>query len=255
MALPIFRFFQSLGNVEQKMLFSHSQKIAQSAHENIQESLFKRPLPENLFAFHSTSGRHLFENALKNKTIEPYFSLCGNYTHQADVSGCGLSTLAMVLNAFERDPKRVWKWPWRYWSDEMIPVSIEEAKKFKTLGTSFAEFVELAESHGLKVDAFFPEDLNSFIDACRQVSSSADKHLVVSFSRPALGQTGIGHFSPIGGFSLEHNRVLVMDVARFKYPAYWVDIKDLFEAMKPIDTATGKSRGYVILSAKKSLTS
>lgn len=39
---------------------------------------------------------------------------------------------------------------------------------------------------------------------------------VVSFHRKTLGQTGEGHFSPLGGYSRRHNAVLVMDVARFK---------------------------------------
>src|SRR4051812_8588488 len=107
MGLTISKLFQGFGNVVQRRVFSSSQKLqsTQSTRENVRESFFKRPLPDTLIAFNSPKGRHLFENALKSKTMEPYFSLCGNYTHQSDVSGCGLSTLAMVLNAFERDPK------------------------------------------------------------------------------------------------------------------------------------------------------
>jgi hypothetical protein len=41
---------------------------------------------------------------------------------------------------------------------------------------------------------------------------------------------------------------LVMDVARFKYPAYWVSLDLLWESMHPKDEFTNKSRGYVILS-------
>ncbi|KAA1088411.1 hypothetical protein PGT21_006108 [Puccinia graminis f. sp. tritici] len=40
--------------------------------------------------------------------------------------------------------------------------------------------------------------------------------LVVSFCRASLGQTGTGHFSPVAGYSAEEDRVLVLDVARFK---------------------------------------
>ena len=72
-------------------------------------------------------------------------------------------------------------------------------------------------------------------------------HVVVSFNRAALKQTGEGHFSPLGGYSRRHSAVLVMDVARFKYPPYWVPLSALWEAMKPLDPATGRSRGYVVL--------
>ena len=35
-----------------------------------------------------------------------------------------------------------------------------------------------------------------------------------------------------------------MDVARFKYPPYWVTVNDLFESMNGVDKSTGKGRGW-----------
>lgn len=88
--------------------------------------------------------------------------------------------------------------------------------------------------------------------------STNGTHLVVSFSRPALGQTGVGHFSPVGAIAELENEsimILVMDVARFKYPAYWVPVRDLFEAMRPIDSVTNLPRGYLILQNTNKLDS
>jgi glutathione gamma-glutamylcysteinyltransferase len=72
--------------------------------------------------------------------------------------------------------------------------------------------------------------------------------LVVNFARSALGQTGDGHFSPLAAYDQATDSVLVLDVARFKYPYYWVTISHLYEAMIPIDAATGQSRGWFQLS-------
>ena len=61
-------------------------------------------------------------------------------------------------------------------------------------------------------------------------------------------QTGDGHFSPvhaalysvvplwnhlfqIGGYHAETDSVLVLDVARFKYPPHWIKLPTLFSAM------------------------
>jgi len=71
--------------------------------------------------------------------------------------------------------------------------------------------------------------------------------VVVSFDRSVLMQTGTGHFSPIGGYHRKRDLALVLDSARFKYPCYWVDLKLLFDSLKPVDPVTNKSRGYLVL--------
>lgn len=66
----------------------------------------------------------------------------------------------------------------------------------------------------------------------------ANDVIVVSYSRKVLGQTGDGHYSPIGGYNPEHDLVLILDVARFKYPPHWVSLSLLFEAMTELDKET-----------------
>jgi hypothetical protein len=46
----------------------------------------------------------------------------------------------------------------------------------------------------------------------------------------------------------EKDLVLVMDVARFKYPPFWVPLEDLWDSMVVTDKTTEASRGYFILS-------
>ena len=58
---------------------------------------------------------------------------------------------------------------------------------------------------------------------------------------------GDGHFSPIAAYHKQSDQCLVMDVARFKYAPYWVSVSDLFEATKPEDETTGKSRGWFLM--------
>jgi glutathione gamma-glutamylcysteinyltransferase len=69
--------------------------------------------------------------------------------------------------------------------------------------------------------------------------------LVAAYDRAALGQTGSGHFSPLGGIHAARDLVLVLDVARFKYPPHWVPTEQLWRAMQPIDAATGRARGWL----------
>lgn len=156
----------------------------------------------------------------------------------------------MVLNACEVDPGRTWKGVWRWYSDDMLeccaPLDV-----IKQRGITFDQFGCLATCHSLAVEEHRyeagEEAFMQFLNACRRTATEPGVHLVASFSRASLRQSGDGHFSPIGGFHEEKQLVLVLDVARFKYPSYWVPVRDLWEAMEPVDAETGLSRGYHIL--------
>ena len=45
--------------------------------------------------------------------------------------------------------------------------------------------------------------------------------IIAAYSRKELLQTGDGHYSPIGGYHAPTDSVLILDVARFKYPPHW----------------------------------
>lgn len=70
-----------------------------------------------------------------------------------------------------------------------------------------------------------------------------------AYDRTALGQTGSGHFSPLGGYHAAKNLVLMLDVARFKYPAHWMDENCLWQAMQRIDPTTNQARGWMVIRA------
>jgi glutathione gamma-glutamylcysteinyltransferase len=74
--------------------------------------------------------------------------------------------------------------------------------------------------------------------------------LIASYCRSALGQTGAGHYSPIGGYHAGSDQLLLLDVARFKYPPHWVPVSLMYEAMRDRDPATGRPRGWLVLSKR-----
>jgi len=141
-------------------------------------------------------------------------------------------------------------------------------------GMSLAEFGALASSVGLHTKQQFADrsSLREFKEAIWEAlgcgvgcgngagdgshrhtpyGGRGGTHVVVAFNRAALKQTGEGHFSPLGGYSRRHSAVLVMDVARFKYPPYWVPLEALWEAMQPADPSTGRPRGCAACARTK----
>ena len=72
--------------------------------------------------------------------------------------------------------------------------------------------------------------------------------MILNTGREVLEQTGTGHFVPVGGFSCEDDRALLLDTARFKYPPHWVKLELLYESLCTRDTDTKQLRGFMILT-------
>jgi glutathione gamma-glutamylcysteinyltransferase len=175
------------------------------------------------------------------------------YVLLAHPSFCGLSSLTMVLNSLLIDPQRIWQGVWR-WFDESMLDCCSPLDKVRTEGITLSKVGCLAKCNGATVVKKHGSDIS--IDefradvklACSVPSDMPRNVLLASYSRKVLKQSGDGHFSPIGGYHAEKDMVLIMDVARFKYPPHWVPLESLFHAMQPIDSAAGKSRGYLMIS-------
>ncbi|KAI8843655.1 Phytochelatin synthase-domain-containing protein [Chytridium lagenaria] len=211
-------------------------------------TFYKRPLPETCIAFQSPHGKSLFRRAITRPYMETYYPLSMHYTTQSEPAYCGLTTLTMVLNTLEVDPLRRWKGCWRWFDEDMLEFCrpIEEIRRE---GITLPEFECMARCNGLETVTKRADGVTKevFIDDIKKASKSRSEIMVVSYSRNSLNQTGTGHFSPIGGYDEEENKVLIFDVARFKYPAYWVSVDLLWESIHPVDESTGKPRGYTLL--------
>jgi glutathione gamma-glutamylcysteinyltransferase len=212
-------------------------------------TFYRRELPPILSSFTSEKGKQLFKTALMSGEANIFYSLSGNFTMQSEPAFCGLGSLTMILNALSIDPQRRWKGVWRWYSDEMLDCCASH-EWIKEHGLTFQQLAATARGNGLEVVAKQANHVSydEFLNDLKAVTRSENMHMIVSFSRESLGQTGDGHFSPVGAFSTKDNEVLIMDTARFKYPSYFVDSKLLFDAMFPIDKATGLPRGYLLLS-------
>ncbi|KAJ0566013.1 putative glutathione gamma-glutamylcysteinyltransferase [Helianthus annuus] len=213
-------------------------------------TIYRRVLPSPpAIDFVSSQGKQLFMEATQGGTMEGFFKLISYFQTQSEPAYCGLATLAMVLNALSIDPGRKWKGPWR-WFDESMLDCCEPLETVKAKGISFGKVVCLAHCAGAKVEAFRTnqtsiDEFRKHVVAC---SSSDDCHVIASYNRATFKQTGAGHFSPIGGYHAGRDMVLILDVARFKYPPHWVPLKLLWEAMDTVDQASGYHRGFMLVS-------
>lgn len=212
-------------------------------------SFYRRPLPAPLIAFASGAGREIFHQALAAGGLENYFPLAEQFNTQDEPSYCGISSLVMVLNALGVDPGANWKGPWR-WYDEKIADCCEQLPVIKAQGSTLAHLAMMALCNSVKVEARHADQtsLEQFRQTVQRLCQTAvGIHMIAGYSRERLGQTGDGHFSPVGGYHAGRDLVLILDVARFKYPPHWVALERLWQAMNATDSASGASRGYIII--------
>ena len=147
---------------------------------------------------------------------------------QNEPAYCALGTLATILNALEVDPQRVWKGPWRYYEQSMLDCC-RPLDDVAQVGLTLAEFACLARCNGLSATVWSPavgetaaqraEGIANFRAAIKRTATSqglSSSLMALAYSRKSLGQTGDGHFSPVGGFNEKEDMVLILDVARFK---------------------------------------
>ncbi len=212
-------------------------------------SFHKRPLPDHLIAFGSPTGRRMLAQSMATGDAEAFFPLVSHLHTQSEPAWCGFGTLVTVLNALDIDPGRVWKGPWRFFGEELLQCckSLELAALD---GVTLAEVACIARCNGAEV--VLQHAVDGGLDAFRQallasLRSPEGPFVVANYDRGAIGQTGTGHFSPLAAWHAESDSVLVLDVARFKYPPHWVPVVDLWNAMFALDTTTGQPRGYLVV--------
>lgn len=214
-------------------------------------TLYRRPLPHAQIAFASDRGRAIFAQALSANTMEGYFRLAQQLHTQSEPAYCGLGSLVMALNALDIDPGRLWRGPWRWFSEELLDCCVPLAQ-VQERGLTLDEVACLARCNGAHAQLYRPDeghDLSRLREHLLQASQDAQGPiLLVSYDRSALGQTGQGHFSPLGGYWRDEDLALIMDVARFKYPPHWTPLEQLYQAMCAPDSSTGRSRGWIMLT-------
>lgn len=211
------------------------------------ETFYRRTLPSDATEFSSPLGRQLFAEALASGGLDGYFRVAEQFHTQAEPQFCGLGTLVVALNALAIDPGRRWRGVWRWFSEDLLDCCVA-LEHIRQRGLDLDEVACLARCNGASVEMFRAEtsDASTWRASLKQ-SARGELVVVASYDRASLAQTGSGHFSPIGGYHVGRDLVLVLDVARFKYPPHWIPAERLWQAMQAVDTATGLSRGWLAL--------
>jgi len=200
-------------------------------------------LPATLIAADSPEGRELLAGA---EGIADYQRLSESFQNQSLISYCGVASSVTVLNALGNDFNQR-----NFFTD----AASEVRPRLRVMlgGMSLPNLAALLDAHGTEVSIQHADasTLDEFRAVVERNLSSEDDYLLVNYQREVLGQQRVGHISPLAAYDRDSDRVLILDTAGHKYPPTWVAMQSLFAAMSTIDSASGKTRGYVEISAQK----
>jgi len=116
-------------------------------------------------------------------------------------------------------------------------------------GLNLNDFAKILKTHKIKSKVYFQNEFNqtaidNFRKIAKKILNDEESFLVVNFDGKKIGNTTNGHISPVVAFDQNTDSLLIMDVALHKNQWYWVDLKDLVNAMNTLDN--DQYRGYLI---------
>ena len=199
------------------------------------------PMPAHLIALDSSAGQKLLARA----DAADFDDLMTHFVPQTRRAFCGVASALTTLNAARSTPtpldqsrlfehRRVDMNPW----------------KVSFVGMSLGEFAHLMRAHGARVSVVYASDSNvdTFRSTVRENLRREGDFLLVNYQRSELGQSPMGHISPIAAYNETSDRLLVLDVAAHKYPPTWVETDAMWKAMRaPLNPNTDITRGYLVV--------
>jgi hypothetical protein len=210
------------------------------------------PLPGDLIALDSEPGQRLFLAAEANQA---YFQLGLHFVTQDHPAFCGPASIVMALNALHvpRPPSKLTLGLGLYDQENIFDARSEAIKSRSAVmqaGMTLDELGGILAAHDLNVVVHHAGDssLDEFRGLAVTELRGKDRFVLVNYLRSAIGQSSMGHISPLAAYDKNGDRFLILDVSRYKYPPVWVKAAALFAAMSTVDKDNGnRTRGYVIV--------
>ncbi|MEO1802198.1 MAG: phytochelatin synthase family protein, partial [Cyanobacteria bacterium J06629_2] len=172
-----------------------------------------------------------------------YPSLEKNFVSQSRRAFCGVASSVTALNSLR---------------DSQLPVTqatVFNKKARKVIhplrvtfgGMTVAQLEGILQANQLDTELIYAADidLEQFRLLVQENLSNPDDVMLVNYRRPALDQPGGGHISPIAAYHSKSDRILILDVAAYKYPATWVSTEELWKGINSLDQTSNLSRGLI----------
>ena len=184
-----------------------------------------------------------------------YFAVASYLETEHVQTFCGPASIAAVMNSLDVErpkPRRLYPYG-LFTQDEVFTPENQRVKSYDAVeraGLTLEEARRFMENLGVRAVTHHGDSFDAawLRQAIMSALGDPGRRMIVNYWRQSVGQEGGGHFSPVGAYDEASDRVLVLDVAKYKYPPAWVPLVALHEAMKTIDATSRQARGLVVIT-------
>jgi hypothetical protein len=209
------------------------------------------PLPPTLTPLTSHQGQRLLR---ESQAQDDFIPLTSQFVTQENQAFCGVASAVMVLNALGGPAPFAPEWKRNYFTQNNLFNAQTEAiiprQQIERQGLTLAQLTAILASHSVNAELHYGSalSLNTFRSIVSRNLKQLGNFVVVNYSRRAIGEEGGGHISPLAAYNTNADKILILDVSRYKYPSVWVKTKDLWEAIKTVDPVSQKTRGIMLVT-------
>ncbi|MDH5371095.1 MAG: phytochelatin synthase family protein [Gammaproteobacteria bacterium] len=129
--------------------------------------------------------------------------------------------------------------------------NVKSRKEELDPGLTLSQLKKILEIYDSTVEIFYADKegdsaVDKFRDKLKTVLKEDKKFLLVNFYGKTIGTQAEGHISPVAAYESKTDSVLLLDVAGYLNPWYWVPVEHLYLAMHTMDGEM--HRGYLVIS-------
>lgn len=213
-----------------------------------------KPLPINasLVAMDTPTGLQLFEQSRYKANA---LNLLEYFVTQKYQAFCSIASDVMVANATGIPrPQSARYAPYHLFTQSNVfnpkTIAVNTPLLVSQRGQTLNQNQRFLTALGLNATAYHVTPAFTFTHFESVIKKALDTpgvYIIVNYLRTRASQVGGGHMSPIAAYDAKSDRLLLLDVARYKYPAVWIKSNDLFQAMQTVDPTNKQFRGFIII--------
>lgn len=213
-------------------------------------------------AFAETEPELVYWDAPPGRTLHArisadadYWQLIPNFAVQSTQTYCSVASAITVLNSMPiNKPVDPAYTPYAYFTQNNFFTpevnKVISAQTVLEIGMTREEMVRVLTAEGVHATTIAGNAIKE--GALRSVLQKAlgddGQYVLVNYLRAKLNQVGGGHWSVLAAYDAQSDKVLILDVAKYKYPPVWVSVATLLAAINTLDMTSNQSRGLVLVA-------